>query len=87
MTGFPSIDKKFPSRNHVTRGFVYTKLFKIQDSQEISEFSRLNIRRIGEFSGDYRYYEIPESFITIESPLEKAQGRFDLDRYQIKSLP
>ncbi|MEG3859109.1 WD40 repeat domain-containing protein, partial [Microcoleus sp. herbarium12] len=41
MTGFPSTDKNYPKRNHVTRGFIYTKLFNIQDCQEISEFSRL----------------------------------------------
>ncbi|MEG4503509.1 hypothetical protein QUA81_10735 [Microcoleus sp. F6_B4] len=86
MTGFPSTDKNYPRRNHVTRGFVYTKLFKIQDCQEISEFSRLNIMGIGEFSADSRYYEIPEKFITILSPLKKARWRFDLTTYQIQEF-
>ena len=86
MTGFPSTDKNYPRRNHVTRGFVYTKLFKIQECQEISEFSRLNIMAIGEFSADSRYYEIPEKFITIISPLKKARWRFDLTTYQIQEF-
>jgi len=86
MTGFPSTDKNYPRRNHVTRGFVYTKLFNIQDCQEISEFSRLKIRAICEFSADSRYYEIPEKFITILSPLKKARWRFDLTTYQIEEI-
>ena len=86
MTGFPSTDKNYPRRNHVTRGFVYTKLFNIQDCQEISAFSRLKIRAICEFSADSRYYEIPENFITILSPLKKARWRFDLTTYQIEEM-
>lgn len=87
MTEFPSKDKNYPRRNHVTRGFVSTKLFKIQDCQEITEFSRLDIMAICEFSADSRYYEIPENLITILSPLKKARWRFDLTTYQIQSLP
>ncbi len=85
-SGFPSTDKNYPRRNIVKRGFISTKLFKIQDCQQITEFSRLNIRRIGEFSADSRYYEIPENFITIESPLKKARWRFDLTTYQIEEI-
>jgi len=84
ITGFPATDKNYPNRNHVTRGLVYTKLFNLQDCQEILEFSRLNIRRLGEFSWDCRYYDIPETFITRVSNFKKSTWRFDLTTYLIQ---
>jgi hypothetical protein len=84
ITGFPATDKNYPNRNHVTRGFVYTKLFNLQDCQEILEFSRMNIRRLGEFSSDFMYYDIPETFITRVSKFKKSTWRFDLTTYLIQ---
>ncbi len=77
-SGRPSSDSHYPRSNPVFRGNTYSKLFDLLTCQEIQEFSKLDVVRLGEFSSDSTAYDLKEAEISLEGRRLSGAWRFDL---------
>ncbi len=86
-TGFPSSDNNYPSPNLVDSSVRDTKLFKLQNCQEVQEFSVLRVKALGQFSSDSKFYELQDTLIRTDARrLSKGSWRFDLMTYKLQGL-
>jgi hypothetical protein len=77
-SGRPASDSHYPRGNPVLRGNTYSKIFDLLTCQEIQEFSKLDVLRIGEFSSDSTAYDLNNAEITLEGRRLSGAWRFDL---------
>ncbi len=85
-SGFPSSDENYPDPDRTIRGTNYTQLYNIQTCEEIQEFSGLNVRQLGEFSPDSRFYNFRDVQFNFNGERSESSWQFDLTTYQLNKL-
>ncbi|QSJ18095.1 hypothetical protein JYQ62_04450 [Nostoc sp. UHCC 0702] len=87
-TGRPESDEYYPGTGPLRRSIRYSKLFDINNCQEIPEFSKLRIFQLGKFSNNSQFYDIESYplYVESESRYVTATWRFNLTTKKMQKL-